>query len=143
MSFENIPEFLNPLFWLSTQPLNVTGTPGRIVFVVFVLVFVLGVVSRAVSRKKPDKFIRLAYSRMAAMLTTMGLLGGFLYLLSFERIQFFGGRLLYILWLITLIIWMFAILRFVKKDAPRMRKEAHDRKEKRKYLPGQKKKKER
>jgi len=140
MSFDQIPDVLNPIFWLSTRPLTVSGNIGYVIIGIFVAVFVLGVILRVIGQKKFDKYERLAYMRAASMLTSMGLLGGFLYLLSNERVQFFGGRFWYPLWLMTLLVWTGFLIKYIKRDAPLMRQRASERKELRKYIPGKKKK---
>ncbi len=141
MSFDNIPEYLNPLYWLSTRPASVDTLTGRIVFGVFVAVFLFGVVARVFAAKQVDKYKMMTFSRVANMLVTMGLLGALLYFFSFERIQFFGGRFWYPVWVIVLLVWGGVILNYIKKQVPRMREEARERLEKRKYLPKRKKRK--
>lgn len=141
MSFENLPEFLNPLYWVTMRPASVAGVSGRIAFTIFIVIFIIGVVVRVMSSKQVDKYKTIVLTRTANLFVTMGLLGGLLYFFSNERIQFFGGRFWYPLWVIGFLVWGGFILRYAKKRIPEMKAEAKERREKRKYLPKRKKKK--
>lgn len=141
MSFENIPEFLQPIYWLTTKPASVAGTSGRIVFTVFLALFIAGIIVRVLSSKQVEKYKTIAMTRLANLLVTMGLLGAVLYFFSYERIQFFGGRFWYPIWILGFVVWGGMLLYYVKKQVPKIREEAILRKEKTKYLPKRKPKK--
>jgi hypothetical protein len=140
MSFDQIVEYLNPMFWLTTKAANVGGAVGQVVFIVFILIFVFGVIARFSSAKKVDTYKRITFNRIANLFVTMGLLGAFLFFLSSEHIQFFGARFWYLIWAIVFAVWGGFILHYVIKRIPCMRQAAIDRKEKVKYMPKMKKK---
>ena len=133
---------LQPSYWLTLDPPQVMGLIGNVVFGLFVLCFVLGIVSRIVaSNKKHDKYIEELGGRVGTFFVTMGLLGIMLFFLSFERVQFFGARFWYPVWLIIGLGWAFFIARFAKRDIPAMRLRDLNRKAVSKYLPRRRNKK--
>lgn len=137
-------QFFNPLYWLTMSPPQVEGVLGRVVFGVFLLLFVVGIVARVVaSNRTEDPYIQQIGRRAGSLLVTMGILGVLLFFFSFEHIQFFGARFWYPVWVIAFLIWAFFVVRFIKRDIPQMR--AHDilRKEQARYLPRRNQKKRR
>lgn len=133
---------IQPSYWLTIQPPQVVGGLGSFVFGFFVLCFVVGIVSRIVaSNRSQDRYIEELGKRVGALFVTMGLIGILLFFFSFERIQFFGGRFWYPLWLIGTIVWAYFIFRFAKNDIPKMRNRDMRRRAVNKYMPARKKKK--
>ena len=135
-----MPELLKPMYWLTMNPPEVAGLLGTIVFVVFVLFFVLGIVGHLVAeRKGSDRFVREAGHKISTLLITMGLLGVLLFFFSFEAIRMFGARFWYPVWAIVVLVWTFLIFRYLKRDVPLMRAREASRRAQRQYLPGRKK----
>lgn len=128
--------------WLSLDPPNVTSGLGRVLVIIFVLMFLMGMVLRAVRarQKKEDAYVREMFRRMASLLTTMGVLGIVLGFLGFENVRFLGGRFWYPIWLIATLVWAFFIIRYVKKQVPLMKAREKEREEKYKYIPKPKRK---
>ncbi len=118
------------------SPPQVGGTLGQVVFGIFLIMFVMGIVSRIVaSNRGEDKYIQAIGRRLGSMFITMGLLGVLLFFFGFERIEFFGGRFWYPVWFVGLLVWVFFILRFVRLDVPAMRQHDLFRKARSKYMP--------
>ena len=132
--------FLQPSYWFTMNPPEVAGLLGTVVFVVFVLFFVLGIVGHLVAeRKGSDRFVREAGHKISTLLITMGLLGVLLFFFSFEQIRMFGARFWYPLWGIAVIFWSVLIVRYLKRDVPLMRAREASSRAQRQYLPGRKK----
>ncbi len=132
--------FFQPSYWFTTQPPEVTGTLGTILFVLFVLCFVLGIVGRIVTdRKEQDRFKREIGGRISTLLITMGLLGILLYFFSYERAHFFGARFWYPVWAIIVGVWAYYIVRYVRQDVPAMKARSASRRAAGAYLPKSKK----
>jgi uncharacterized membrane protein len=132
--------FFDPSYWFTLRPALVGGLSGNILFGIFVLMFVLGIVARIVSSNKTtDRYARDFGHRLGTLLITMGVLGILLYFFSFERIRLFGSRFLYGLWVIGLLVWGFILARFVRRTIPQKRAYDKEREEQRKYLPSRKK----
>ncbi len=134
-------QIFQPSYWFTIEPAAVGGITGNIIFAFFVLVFVLGIVARAKALQKEDRYLKAAGMRIAVLLITMGLIGVALFFFSFERIQLFGSRFWYLIWLIATIWWAVYIFRYIKREIPEQKKRARARKERNKYMPQKKKKK--
>lgn len=127
---------LDPSYWFTLRPAEVGGTSGTILFVVFVLMFVAGIVARIVAANKTDdRYLRDMGERVATLLITMGLLGIVLYFFSYERIRLFGSRFFYAFWLIGIFAWGYVLVRFAHRTVPQMRQRDSLRAEQRKYFP--------
>lgn len=123
------------------QPPEVNGALGTIVFVVFLLFFVFGIVGRVVTdRRGGDRLVKKMGGKISTLFLTMGLAGIVLFFFSFESVQLFGARLWYPLWVIATLIWVFFVLRFIKRDVPKMREMALQRQTRDQYLPGRSRK---
>ncbi len=130
--------FFQPTYWLTMQPPEVGGLLGSIVFGLFVIVLILGIIGRiVVDRRGGDRYKREIGSRICALLVTMGVLGVVLFFFSFERIQLFGARFWYPTWIIATAVWTFFLVRYVKRDVPAKRAREESLREQGKYLPRQ------
>ncbi|TAL50623.1 hypothetical protein EPN81_02380 [Patescibacteria group bacterium] len=128
--------FLQPTYWLTLQPPEVGGLLGSIVFGLFVLFLILGIIGRiVVDRRGGDRYKREVGSRVSTLLVTMGILGVILFFFSFEGIQLFGARFWYPIWMIATIVWVFFLVRYMKRDVPVKRAREEMLKEQGKYLP--------
>lgn len=127
-----------PSYWLTLQPPEIGGLLGNVVFGVFIAFLVLGIIGRiVVDRKGADRYKKEIGNRISSLLITMGILGVILYFFSFEEIQLFGARFWYPLWIIATLVWMFFLVRFVKRDVPAKRAREESLRAKWKYLPHQ------
>jgi uncharacterized membrane protein len=132
--------FFDFSYWFTLRPAQVGGLSGNILFGIFVLMFVLGIVARIVSSNKTtDRYVRDFGYRIGTLLITMGILGILLYFFSFERIRLFGSRFLYGFWVIGFFVWCFFLVRFARRTIPQKRVHDREREERRKYLPSRKK----
>jgi len=123
---------------------EVDGLIGTIILVLFVVLFVLGIVGRIVaSRKEEDRYKREVGNRISTLLVTMGFLGIVLFFFSFEQIELFGARFWYPTWVIGMLVWVHFIVRYVRRDIPAKKMRSQLLKEKAKYLPKAKQKKKR
>lgn len=128
--------------WFTLRPAEVGGLAGNIVFGFFVGLFVIGIVSKIVAAHKThDRYLRELGEHIGSLLLTMGLLGLLFYFFSFERIQLFGARFWYAVWLIGLIVWIVFLIRFGFKTIPVLRGKELTREQLRKYFPPRRRKK--
>lgn len=123
--------------WISVEPPVVTQGLGRAFIILFILMFFVGMVLRAVRsrRDKEDAYVREMFRRMAGLLTTMGILGVILGFFGFENVRFLGGRFWYPVWVAAVAIWAFLIFKYIKKQVPMMKAREKERAEKLKYMP--------
>lgn len=130
--------FFQPTYWLTLQPPEVGGLAGNVLFGVFVAFLVLGIIGRiVVDRRGDDRYKKEVGSRISSLLVTMGILGVILYFFSFEEVQLFGARFWYPLWIIATLVWVFFLVRFVKRDVPAKRAREESLRAQAKYLPQQ------
>ena len=128
--------FFQPSYWLTLSAPEVGGVLGTLVFAVFVVSFVLGLVGRiVVDRKSTDRYKRDIGSRIAGLLMTMGILGAVLFFFSFERIQLFGARFWYPVWALATVVWVAFIVRYALRDIPAKKAHAQRLHAQSKYLP--------
>ncbi len=133
-------QFIQPSYWFTLAPAQVDGMSGTLIFGFFVLLFVLGIVMKIVSKQRvKDTYLLEVARKGITLLVTMGLLGSVLYFFSYERIRFFGARFWYVIWLIGLAYWIFCLVRFVKTEVPTKRQEEKSKAEHKKYFPTKKK----
>ena len=132
-------QFFNPLNWLTMQPPVVDSLFGKIVFGVFLVLFLLGIISRIVlSQRTYDRYVMMMGKRLVLCFTTMGFLGLMIYFFSYENIQLFGARFWYPLWVLGLIVWGVFLARFIIRDVPALREKNVREHAKSKYIPGRK-----
>jgi len=128
--------FFQPSYWFTLQAPEVGGVLGTIVFGVFIAFFVLGIIGRiVVDRRGQDRYKKEIASRISTLLVTMGLLGSVLFFFSFEGIQLFGARFWYPVWIITSLVWVLYLVRYVRRDLPAKRLREQHLREQSKYLP--------
>lgn len=134
--------FLSPTYWFTMQPPEVTGGLGTALFVLFVLMFVHGIIGRIVADKKgQERFKREIGGRVSTLMIVMGVLGMMLYFFSFERAHFFGARFWYPTWGIFTVIWVYHIVQYVRRDIPAIKARSSARAAAGIYLPKSKKRK--
>ena len=133
--------FYEPSYWLSVEPPVVGGTIGYIIFGVFLLCVMAGVIVRVRRMKElKDKYEKRLLSQVSIMLIVMGLFGLVLYFLSFEGIPFLGARFWYPVWILAVAGWIAWILYYARVTIPAHRKRAGARAHIDKYMPRKKKK---
>lgn len=128
------------------SPPEVGGLLGTITFILFIAFFIFGIVGRIVAdRKGDDRHVRDIGNRISTLLVTMGVIGMILFFFSFEQIDLFGARFWYPTWVVTVLVWTFFIVRYVKRDIPAKKSRSEKLRAHAKYLPksGNKKKRRR
>lgn len=141
LSARMFDHLLDASTWFTLRPADITGLSGKIVFGFFVLLFVSGIVSRIVAaHKMSDRYLRQLAESISTLLLTMGFLGLLFYFFSFERIQLFGARFWYVLWLIGLIVWIVFLIHLGFKKIPNLREKEIVREQLRKYFPPRRRK---
>lgn len=130
---------LNPLYWLTADPLNVTGPAGYALFLVFAALLILGVFLRASLRRaltieKPRRRFR---EMVSAYVTSMGAMGIVLWFLSFEGIRLLGARFWYLALILLAVIWGASLVWYKKKVLPALIEAAQTRSKQKMdpYLP--------
>ena len=127
-------------FWFGLYPAALTPWAMRIMLIIFIALFLAGIIAKIYSIKtKLEKWNRRAIDKTASLLLSMGAFGLLLFVFSYEQIPILSMRAGYILWLITLAIWIYFIYKFVFVEIPKQRKLKKERDHEDKWLPKPKK----
>jgi hypothetical protein len=136
-----IINFLKPTYWFTFEYAAVDGIGGKIIFATFFVLLVIGVFSRIVAaHRTEDKYMKRVGEKFSNLFITMSLLGIVVFFFSFQHISFFGARFWYLFWVIGVVAWLLAIVRFIKNEVPEKRRKDLEHVEKMKYMPRRKKK---
>lgn len=128
-------------FWFDLQPSAFSPVFEKSFFLFFALMVLIGAVARIVARyKKGERFMVITYKKIAAMLFTMGMFGMLWFFFSFEQAYLLGARFWFVLWLVGLLVWFVAILRYSKIHVPAMKAVLAKKASDNKYMPRKKSK---
>jgi amino acid transporter len=123
-------------FWFTLYPPALTSLVSKILLVVFVAVFLVGIIAKIYSIKtKLEKWNRRVIDKMAGLLLTMGAFGLLLFVFAYEQIPILSMRAGYILWLIILGIWIYFLYKFIAVEIPKQRQLKQEREHEDKWLP--------
>ena len=129
-------------FWFDKTPAALTPFFEKFFFIFFVLVLIGGLVVRIINKqRKHDTYITQVFYRFTSLLITMSILGLVWFFLTFEQIPLLGSRFWFLIWILGAAVWAFFILRFLKKDVPRLRAQDQVREERERYFTPRRKKK--
>ena len=125
-------------YWLTPNP-GLISTTTAILFAVFFGLFIaLKFVGKAiyVTKKKeisgPErKLIRM----LESMLLTMGFFGLLWLVFSFESLPLLSGRFWILIWIASLVAWLYFIARYAFVEMPEVLQKIRDREHLEKYLP--------
>jgi len=106
-----------------------------ILAVFFGLCIILGLVSKVLAKKTRDGLKIKSLRQLFYLLVTMGILG-FVYLFfAWQKITLLAGRFWLLIWLLTVIIWLGVIGRYMFFKAPKIRTEIEKKRKFEKYVP--------
>lgn len=132
----NLQPLITANFWFARDPAPLLAVNVRLLFGVFALLFVLGVVVRVVARRrKEDRLVTETFRRIGQLGVTMGLLGLLLFFFAYQEIPFLGMRVWFLLWGVGLFVWIGTVVRYATKIVPAERRRLSARSERSKYLP--------
>lgn len=123
-------------FWFDLTPVRMSPVFEASFFVLFALLIIAGAAIRIYVRSRSlEKYVALAYRRVAKIATASGLVGFALLFFAFEEIQFFGSRFWMLLWVVGVIIAGLFVVKFMREEAPLLRAREQNRADVNKYLP--------
>jgi amino acid transporter len=123
-------------FWFGLYPPALTTWATRILLVVFVAIFLVGIIAKIYSIKtKLEKWNRRAIDKAASLLLSMGAFGLLLFIFAYEQIPILSMRAGYLLWLIILGIWIYFLYKFIFIEIPKQRALKKERDHEDKWLP--------
>lgn len=126
-------------FWFDLTPVAFSPLFERGLFFLFALLAVIATSIRIVARRKTyDRDTTRVFLKVAAMMTTMSILGFIWFFLSYEEIYIFGARFWFLLWILGVAYWSYSIYRFAKYTLPEERLAVGVKESVNKYLPRRK-----
>jgi len=109
---------------------------GTALLVVFTALAVVGLVAKIYGvRAGLDKLVRRAVQRAGTCLLSMGLTGLLLYFFVYEHVPVLSMRLWLLVWLLSILVWAWSILRYVQVEIPKVNAVKAERERLNKWLP--------
>ncbi len=123
-------------FWFDLFPNELSPAFEQGFFLFFALFIFAGAIVRVVSRRKEyDRDQRMILRKIAMLCSVMGLTGLLWLFLTYEQVYFFGARFWFGVWVITLAVWAYKLVKFVKVEVPAMKEARAMRQEVNAYIP--------
>lgn len=134
----DIINFLTPSRLFSLKP-AIDITTVYFLGAIFGAFVVAAIVIKLISKIKKNSGLsaKLANKYFSVFLT-MGLIGWLLVWFRFERVYVLSARFMLLLWLISLVVWLFFIFKFQFRIMPKIISQSQKQKEFNKYLPKKK-----
>lgn len=127
---------LNLNLWFQVQPPMFVPWVGTALLVVFTALAVVGLVAKIYGvRAGLDKLVRRAVQRAGTCLLSMGLTGLLLYFFVYEHVPVLSMRLWLLVWLLSILVWAWSILRYVQVEIPKVNAVKAERERLNKWLP--------
>lgn len=124
--------------WIAIRPLPLSKG-FAIALVVFFLLIIIGKIALRIYASKMKRELTKAdkklYDLIQSLLLTMGSLGIMWTFFAYEGIPILAARFWFLLWLLGLIIWIYAILRYYLLEYTNFKVKLAERERLEKYLP--------
>jgi len=123
-------------FWFQNPPLAMSSAFNGGFLLFFALLAIGGALLSMLSKRSlKDAYDKQAFRMSAAMMGWLSFLGFVWLFNSFEEVQIFGVRAWFLLWVLVAIACIIRVVKFVKKDAPKLRETNASRSAVNAYLP--------
>ncbi len=119
-------------FWFALRPENLTPFMLK-AFIVLLIVFVIAAFFMLLAKRRGTVY-RGFFKRLYTFFLSNTVIGAILLFFNYEMVPFFAARFWLGLWGITMIVWLFFILKKLK-SIPLQIKQKEQEKELKKYLP--------
>jgi len=106
-----------------------------ILAVFFGLCVVLGLISKILTKKIKDGLRIKGLKQLFYLFVIMGILGLVYLFFAWQKITLLAGRFWLLIWLLTVIIWLGFIGRYMFFEAPKLRAEIEKKRKFEKYIP--------
>jgi hypothetical protein len=127
--------FFKPSHLLTLRPPAMQLRAVIILAVFFGLIIVGGIISRVLVKKTKDGLKIKAYRRLFSLGLTMGITGYIYLFFAWQGITLLSARLLLVIWVLTLITWLFFIVKYLTKEVPKLRQDINNKRTFNKYIP--------
>ena len=119
-------------FWFNLRPGSL-GSLSRNVFIGIILSLVILAILFFIAKKKKGLYKHF-FSNLYDFCLSNAVIGLLLLFFNYEVVPFFSAHFWYLLWIISAVLWLFSILKKLKKIATR-KKQQNEVDEIKKYLP--------
>ena len=126
--------FLTWNFWFSARPGAFIGFSLKIVLSFIFLLIILSIVSGIIKNRWFKSLYSSFWSGLYAFFLTNVIIGLLLTFFNYEMVPFLSARFWFLLWVISMLVWLFFIYRIIIK-IPVKRTQLEREKEFKKYLP--------
>ncbi len=120
--------------WFNFRPGDLTPLSVKI-FIGFLLLLLLLSILFFIFRKNfGDRFAKKIYKRLGSFCSTNFFIGILVLFFMYERTPVLAARLWFLIWVITMLVWIFFIVKFAV-SLPKQKQELEKDKEFQKYIP--------
>lgn len=119
-------------FWLNSRPGMLTAAFTNFFWVFLAVLFILFFVFLFLQRKK--NIYRNLYRKLSNFCLGNFIIGLVLLFFIYEAIPFLSARFWLVLWVISMAVWLFFVLKRVK-EIPKRKEDLERQKEYKKYIP--------
>jgi len=126
-------------YWFNPNPGVWLAGVLPVIYSVFALLFLLGLVASIFKKKnQKDSLMLKFWSKVQGLGLTIGFLGMILVFARQEMVVGIAMPFLFLLVVVWGAVWLVFIIKFITKTVPQRREEQRQRREKEKYLLGKK-----
>ena len=126
--------FLTWNFWFSARPGAFTGLSLKIVLGLIFLLIILSIASGVIKKRWSGGLYSSFWSSLYTFFLTNAIIGLLLTFFNYEMVPFLSSRFWFLLWAISMLVWLFFIFRIIMK-IPGKRAQMEKEKEFKKYIP--------
>ena len=119
-------------FWFNLRPGSMAQLYSYLLMGLIVLLFVIAIIFFVTKRKK--SLYKKTLSNLYDFSVSNAFIGLLLLFFNYEIVPFFSARFWFLLWLIVSVLWLYYILKELKK-IPARKKQLEATDEIKKYLP--------
>jgi len=126
--------FLTWNFWFSSRPGAFNSFSLKVVLGFILLLIIFSIVSGIIRKKWAKSLYSFFWNRLYTLFLSNAIIGLLLTFFNYEMVPFLSSRFWFLLWTVSMLIWLFFIYRAVIK-VPEKRARLEKEKEFKKYIP--------
>lgn len=119
-------------FWFTLRPESLLPLSQKL-FIAILIVFALAAFIIALIKRKSGIY-RGLFKNLYNFFLSNAVIGFIIFFFNYEMIPFFSARFWILIWLLTMLLWLFFIIKKLK-TIPAQKKKDEEAKELKKYLP--------
>jgi hypothetical protein len=126
--------FLTLSFWFSLRPGVFIGSTFKVIAGFVILLMVFALIAGFGKKKWSKSLYAVLWSNLYYFFLTNAVIGLVLIFFNYETVPFLSARFWFLLWAISLMIWLFFIYKVIVK-IPQRKARLEKEKEFKKYIP--------